>query len=140
MNYVLFVLFCILLNAVSPRSRSDQEFQSPADLQLITKITTQLTESSQKNLQLLIKRKLVEDRQIPETASINIESIYLDKKHQDVFAKQNYIVKTLASWTSFFPHKCKVGLYVLKMNKHNDYFVSCFSNDSLKQAQVNLPT
>jgi hypothetical protein len=137
-KYLWFVLFCICLKSVSPRSGPDFEILPPADLQLITKITTQLTEASQKNLQLLIKKKLVENRQIPETASINIDSIYLDKKHCNLFAGQRYTVKSLATWISFFPQKGKEGLYILKMNKHHDYFFTQHFYNNLAEAKVDL--
>lgn len=140
MYYLFITFFCIFLNAVSPNCNSNFNQSSFKDLESSTNEFIELSEESKNKLQVLVKAELVKNRQIPETASIYLKSIFLDKKHQNVFAKQKYIVKILASWTSFFPHKGKAGLYILKMNKHNDYFVSCFSNDSLKQAQVNLPT
>ena len=84
MKYVLFVIFWISLQAVSPKCRPNEDFNQPQDLHLTAKITAKLTDESQKNLQMLVKNKLVENRQIPETASINIESIYLDKRAEQL--------------------------------------------------------
>ena len=139
MKYVLFVIFWISLKAVSPKCRPNEDFKLPQDLHLAAKITAKLTDESQKNLQILVKKKLVENRQIPETASINIESIYLDKSHRDIFAGQRYTVKSLATWTAFFPHRCKVGLYILKMNNHNENFTTELFASNLAEAKVDLP-
>jgi hypothetical protein len=139
MKYFLFVIFWISLKAVSPKCRPNQDLNLSQDLHTVTKITAKLTDESQKNLQILVKKKLVENRQIPETASINIESIYLDKSHRDIFAGQGYTVKSLATWTAFFPHRCKVGLYILKMNNHNEYFTTQLFDSNLVEAKVDLP-
>ena len=139
MKYACIILFCIVLNGVSPKCNPASIIKVDEDLAFGTKLTRELTEESKKNLQLLIKNKLIKNREIPETATITVESICLDKSHRDLFAGQGYIVKSLASWTTFFPHKGKAGLYILKMNKHNEHFVSCFSNDNLKQAKVEIP-
>jgi hypothetical protein len=139
MKYFAFLFFWICLKAVSPKCRPDFELSPPEDSQLITKISSQLNEESQKNLKILIKKKLVESRQIPETASIMIDSIYLDKKHCDLYAGQKYTVKCLATWTSFFPQKGKEGLYILKMNKHNENFFTKLFDTNLTDAKIDLP-
>jgi hypothetical protein len=139
MNCLYVAFFCIYLNAVSPNRNLLSPKSSFADLELCTKLPIELSEESKKNLQIFVKSELIKNSRIPETASIYIESIFLDKKHQDFFTEQTYVVKSLVDWTSFFPHKGKAGLYILKMNKHNEHFVSCFSNDNLKQAKVEIP-
>ena len=139
MKYACIILFCIVLNGVSPKCNPASIVKVDEDLAFGTKLTRELTEESKKNLQLLIKNKLIKNREIPETATITVESICLDKSHRDLFAGQGYIVKSLASWTTFFPHKCKVGLYILKMNKHNDYFFTQLFDSNLAEAKVDLP-
>lgn len=139
MKYAWIILFCIFLNAVSPKCQPDSKFKVNDDLDFGSNLTVELTEESQKKLQMFIKNKLVENRQIPETATVNIEAICLDKNNRDLFSGQRYIVKSLASWTAFFPHKCKVGLYILKMNKHNDYFFTQLFDSNLVEAKVDLP-
>jgi hypothetical protein len=139
MKYFVLLLFWICLKTVSPKCRPDFEFSPPEDSQLITKIASQFTEESQKNLKTLIKKKLVESRQIPETASIMIDSIYLDKKHRDLFAGQRYTVKSLATWTSFFPQKGREGLYILKMHKHTEYFFTKLFDTNLTDAKIDFP-
>jgi hypothetical protein len=139
MNYLYVAFFCIYLNAVSPNRNLLPQKSSFADLEFCTNLPIELSEESKKNLQVFVKSELIKNSRIPETASINIESIYLERNHRDLFAGQRYIVKSLVTWTAFFPHKCKVGLYILKMNKHNEYFTTQLFDSNLIEAKVDLP-
>lgn len=94
-----------------------------------------LNKKERESFQTYLKAMYVQANEIPDNATVSLESFVIDEDQPDQQLDQRYIVEVFATWDT--PRKR--GIFTLQPQRHNDFICSYIYASSLRAAGISLP-
>lgn len=130
-KFFLMTVFCLISNTACPMDDRKPDLSSHEPIPLDLKNKDALLE--------FIKQEFVRQEEFPASANLSLAEFVLDKDQIHPQLGQRYIVKVVATWTSYRIAHSEPGCHVLIPKKHGVDLYSHMFKSGLDHAGVKLP-